>query len=150
MLPLAWTLKARRSWPPLERNLPHIYLYPLGLRCDDPPPPIAVSSAKWENKYSLQNSTDRGAVYITEGTMKSSLALLKYVIGCWTRPGIGSVYIKEEKLWCKTEHGTWGCQRFVFKPTFVHCHGPSGFVVEEANELLLLRMSGDCDREIPF
>ena len=36
------------------------------------------------------------------------------------------------------------------KPTLSKSHGPTGFVVREAKEVLSLQKSGDHDREMPF
>ena len=72
---------------------------PLGLRCDDPrprPPYGAVSSARERiNKYALENSKEGPC---PSWTMKSSLAPLKYVIGCWIRHGTVLFYIKENNV----------------------------------------------------
>ena len=43
----------------------------------------------------------------------------KFVIG-WTHPGMTSVYTKENKIKCQSDHGVWGPQKTNFKAYIIH------------------------------
>ena len=80
--------------------------------------------------------------------MKSSFALLKYVIGGWTRPKSISVYIKKKNVRVIME--TWGSKKVYYHTYIIHYHGPTNFVVGRAKEVLSLQMSRDHGKEVPF
>ena len=80
-----------------------------------------------------------GVVYVMD------LAPLQYVIGYWTHPKTTSVYIKKKK--CKSDHETWDLQNVYFHAYIMHCHGPTGFAMGEAKEVLSLHMMGPWQRE---
>ena len=65
--------------------------------------------------------------------MKSSQSPIKHVIGCWTSLGTTLIYTKEE---CQSAHGVQGLQKTYFKAHIIHGHGPMGFVVGEAKNML--------------
>jgi hypothetical protein len=44
---------------------------------------------------------------------------------------------------CKCDHGTWGPQKTYFHAYIIYYHGPTGFEVGEAKEVLSLQMLGD-------
>ena len=66
--------------------------------------------------------------------MKSSQSPKKHVIGCWIRLIINSVYTKKKK--CQSDHWVWGPQKAYSKTYIIHGHGPAGFAVGEAKEVL--------------
>ena len=37
----------------------------------------------------------------------------------------------QEKIKCKSEHGTWGPQKAYFKACIIHCYGPTSFAMGE-------------------
>ena len=78
--------------------------------------------------------------------MKSSQGPLRFVIGCWTRPGTTSVYTKEKK--CESDDGVRGHQKTYPKAYIIHWHGPTGFTVGEAKELLWWKKIGTHGSEI--
>ena len=51
---------------------------------------------------------------------------------------------------CKSDHVTWGPPKAYFQAYIIHCNGLTGFVVGEAKEVLLLQMSRDHGKEMPF
>ena len=57
--------------------------------------------------------------------------------------------LHQGKKW-KSDHGTWGPQKACFHAYIIHCHDPTGFAVGEAKEVLLLQLSRDYDKEMPF
>ena len=81
-------------------------------------------------------------------TMKPSLARLKYVVGRWTRPGTTLPYIKGKILRAATEVEV--PKMPMLKHVLSKSQGPTGFVVREAEEVLLLPKSGNHSRWIPF
>ena len=50
----------------------------------------------------------------------------------------------------KSDHGIRGPQKVYFQVYIIHCHGPTGFALGEAKEVLLLQILGDHGREISF
>ena len=67
--------------------------------------------------------------------MKSSQGPIEFVIGYWTRPGTTSVYILKGKN-CQSDHVVQGPQKAYFKAYIIIPHGPMGFAVGEAKEVL--------------
>ena len=45
-----------------------------------------------------------------------------------------TLYTPKKK--CQNDHGVWGPQKTHFMAYIIHWHGPTGFVVGEANEVL--------------
>ena len=72
-------------------------------------------------------------------TMKSSLVPLKYVIGCWTRPGTTSVYIKEKNAKGIMEFEV--LKRFIFTPTLSIVMVQRVLQWERRKRFFLLQMS---------
>ena len=58
--------------------------------------------------------------YWTSTIIKSSQGLIKYAIGCWTRPMTVLFYTKEKK--CQSDRGVWGPQKTYFKAYIIHWH----------------------------
>ena len=79
-------------------------------------------------------------VLFTSWTMKSSLALLKYVIGCWTR--LETIYVLHQDFFLRVTMELEGPKRLIFYAYVIHCHDPMGFVVGEAIEVVSLQMFG--------
>jgi hypothetical protein len=51
----------------------------------------------------------------------------------------------------KSDHGTWGPPKTYFHAYIIHRHGPTGFVVREAKEVLSnMSKSRDLEKEMPF
>ena len=66
--------------------------------------------------------------------MKSSQGLVKSVIGCWTR--LGPLWFTPRN--CRSVQGVQGPQKTYFQACIIHSHGPTGFGVGEAKEMLLV------------
>ena len=47
----------------------------------------------------------------------------------------------------KSDHGTWGFQKASFEAYNIHYHGPKGFAMGKAKEVLSMQM--DHDKEMP-
>ena len=71
-------------------------------------------STNYARRFKACQPTETKGVF-TLWTMKSSLAPLKYVIGCWTCSGPLWVIARKKK--CKSDHETWGLQKHDFRPT---------------------------------
>ena len=65
--------------------------------------------------------------------MKLSQGPLKFVIGCWTRPGTTLVYTREK---CQSDHEVQGPKRHILRPTSSIDMVQQIFVVGEAKEVL--------------
>ena len=70
-------------------------------------------------------------------------------MGHWTRPKTTSVCTLRKKK-CKSDHETWGPQKTYLQAYIIHYHGPMGFVLWEAKDVLLLQKSRDHGRKMLF
>ena len=72
--------------------------------------------------------------------------LQKNAIGGWTRPSRdhfnfdGGKFVKV----------AWGLLKACFQAYIIHYHGPMGFVVREAKEVLSMQKPRDHDKEMPL
>ena len=61
------------------------------------------------------------------------MRLLIYMIGCWTSPGITSVYIIEANK-CESDHGVSRPQKAYFQASIIHYHDPTDFAVSRGGK----------------
>jgi hypothetical protein len=73
---------------------------------------------------------------------------LKHVLGCGTHIETTSITTRKR---CKSDHVELEVpKRHISMPNIVRCHGPLGFAVREAKDILSLQKLKNHDKEMSF
>ena len=88
----------------------------------------------------------KGVIYIMDHAIVP--CPLKYVLGHGTHPDTTSITTRKRR---ESDYGEFEVpKRPIFMPNIVRCHGPLGFAVRKAKDILSLQKLENRDKEMPF